>query len=195
MNYVNQPLLIDVVIGDRSSKFKNFFLVVTGSLLLTASAKIQVPFYPVPMTLQTLVVLVIGVAYGSRLGMATIAFYIAQGAAGLPVFAGTPEKGIGLAYMVGPTGGYLVGFLFAAGIIGLLAERGFDRTVLKTAIAMLTGNAVIYAFGILWLGRFVGYGETALAVGLSPFLLGDLFKVALATLSLPMIWRLLDTYR
>ena len=192
MDHANQPVLANILVGTNPSKLRAVFLVFGGSLLLTASAKFQVPFYPVTMTLQTLVVLVLGVAYGSRLGMATVAFYLAQGIAGLPVFAGTPEKGIGLAYMVGPTGGYLLGFVFASGITGWLAERGFDRSTLKIAIAMIAGIAVIYFFGVLWLGSFVGYGEKVLALGVTPFLLGDLLKASLASVSLPIIWNILD---
>lgn len=163
-------------------------LVIVGSLLLTLSAKVQVPFYPVPMTLQTLVVLLLGLVYGPRLGLFTVTFYLAQGAVGLPVFAGTPEKGIGLAYMMGPTGGYLFGFMVAVGLTGFLARRGYDRSALKVSINMILGNIVIYSFGLLWLGSFVGYNEKVITLGLTPFILGDLLKIALATVSLPLIW-------
>jgi biotin transport system substrate-specific component len=112
----------------RPSLAKSVGLVLIGSLLLTLSARVQVPFFPVPMTLQVLVVLLIGVAYGPRLAGATLAAWLAQGAAGLPVFAGTPEKGLGLAYMAGPTGGYLAGFLVAAILVGWLAERGWAQS-------------------------------------------------------------------
>ena len=153
-------------------------LAFAGSLLLIVSAKFQVPFYPVPMTLQPLVVLLLGVVLGSRLGAATVLLYLAQGAAGLPVFAGTPEKGVGLAYMVGPTGGYLLGFALAAYVTGWLAERGFDRTRLGTALAMSLGMVVIYSLGLLWLGVFVGYNANLLHLGLTPFVLGDVLKIA-----------------
>src|SRR5579862_9024378 len=112
-------------------------LVIIGSLVLTLSAKIEVPFWPVPLTMQSLAVLVIGMAYGLRLGALAVLLYLAEGAVGLPVFAGTPERGIGLAYMVGPTGGYLLGFLLAAWVLGLLAERGWDRSWARTLGAML----------------------------------------------------------
>jgi len=169
---------------------RNAILAVLGSALLWASAKIQIPFYPVPMTTQTLVVLALGVAYGWRLGAATLALYFLEGAFGLPVFAGTPEKGIGLAYMFGPTGGYLIGFLLAAMVCGWLAERGWDRSVAKTAGAMLIGNVVIYVPGLLWLGTLVGWDKPVLAWGLTPFLLGDLTKLALAAAVFPAIWKL-----
>ena len=187
-------VLIDALLDKDDSLFRTFFLILAGSLLLTLSAKIQVPFYPVPMTLQTLVVLLIGVSYGWRLGFATVLAYLAQGAMGLPVFAGTPEKGLGLLYMAGPTGGYLVGFALAAGLTGWLAERGLDRSVIGTAIAMIAGNLVIYVFGLAWLANFVGF-EKAVTLGVIPFLFGDLVKIMLATASLPVIWKFLNRGR
>jgi biotin transport system substrate-specific component len=150
-----------------------------------------VPFYPVPMTLQTLVVLMLGVVLGWRLGSLTVLFYLAQGASGLPVFAGTPEKGLGLAYLVGPTGGYLMGFVLAALLTGWLAERGFDRSRVGMTAAMVGGNALIYAVGLLWLGHFVGYNAQLIALGLTPFLFGDLVKIALAVATVPLLWRVL----
>ncbi len=182
-------VLIDALLDNGKSQFRSLAFVLSGSLLLTLSAKLQIPFYPVPMTLQTLVVLLIGVAFGWRLGFATVVFYLAQGAAGLPVFAGTPEKGLGLAYLMGPTGGYLVGFAIAAAITGWMAERGLDRSAVGTAAAMLCGNAVIYACGLAWLGQFIGYSEKLFAFGITPFILGDFVKIALATVSLPLVWR------
>jgi biotin transport system substrate-specific component len=168
---------------------RNVVLAVLGSALLWASAKVQIPFYPVPMTMQTFVVLALGMAYGWRLGAATVLLYLAQGAFGLPVFAGTPEKGLGLAYMAGPTGGYLVGFVLAAAACGWLAERGWDRSILRTAAAMLIGNLLIYAPGLLWLGTLVGWDKPVLAWGLTPFLLGDATKLALAAALFPAVWR------
>ena len=159
-------------------------------MALWISAKIQVPFYPVPITMQTFVVLMAGMAFGWRLGAATILLYLAEGALGLPVFAGTPEKGIGLAYMAGPTGGYLLGFVLAAALVGWLAERGFDRNVMLTAIAMLLGNAIIYIPGLLWLGAVVGWDKPVLEWGLLPFLFGDTAKLILAALLMPALWKL-----
>lgn len=170
---------------------RNGTLAVLGSLLLWASAKIQIPFYPVPMTMQTFAVLALGMAYGWRLGGATLLLYLAEGAVGLPVFAGTPEKGLGPAYMLGPTGGYLLGFLLAAAACGWLAERGWDRHVAKTAAAMLIGNAIIYVPGLLWLGGLLGWDKPILEWGLTPFLLGDVTKLALAAALLPAVWKLI----
>lgn len=165
------------------------FLAVIGSLLIAVSSKIQVPFYPVPMTLQSMVILSIGMAFGPRLGIATILLYMAEGAAGLPVFAGTPEKGIGIAYMMGGTGGYLFGFVVAVGLCGLAASRGWDRNVWKTGGVMIAASAVIYVFGLLWLGTLYGWDKPILEWGLYPFVLGDLTKIALAAVSLPLIWK------
>lgn len=166
-------------------------LALVGSALLTLSAKVQIPFYPVSMTMQTLVVLAIGFAYGWKLGALTMLLYLAQGAAGLPVFAGTPEKGIGIAYMLGVTGGYLAGFVLAAAVCGWLAERGWDRRASTTLLAMLVGNLIIYACGLLWLGSLLGWDKPILQWGLYPFLLGDLVKVILAAVALPGAWHLL----
>ena len=165
-------------------------LAVAGTLLLTLSAKIQVPFWPVPMTMQTMAVLVIAMAYGRVLGLATVVLYLVEGAVGLPVFAGTPEKGLGLAYMAGPTGGYLVGFAVAAYGVGSMAERGWDRGVITTLAAMVAGTAIIFAFGLLWLGALIGVGP-AFQHGLLPFLPGAGLKIALATALLPLSWKLL----
>ena len=181
------------------SLLKNITLAILGSLAIWVSAKIQIPFYPVPMTMQVFVILAIGAAFGSRLGAATVLLYLAEGAAGLPVFAGTPEKGIGLAYMAGPTGGYLIGFVIAAFITGTLAERGWDRNFVTTALAMLFGLAAIYALGLLWLAapflpitEFGGIGfDKAIQFGLQPFIIADLVKVALATALFPMIWKMI----
>ena len=186
------PTLTTVLWGRGAQPLRAVLLALAGSLLLWASAKVQVPFYPVPMTFQTFAVLALGMALGWRLAGAALLLYLAEGALGLPVFAGTPEKGIGLAYMVGPTGGYLLGFVFAAVTCGWLAERGWDRSVLTTALAMLIGNALIYAPGILWLGSIVGWDKPVLEWGLTPFLLGDAAKLALAAILLPAIWRLLE---
>lgn len=171
---------------------RNITLAVLGSMALWISAKISIPFFPVPLTMQTLVVLMIGMAFGSRLGVATVLLYLAEGAAGLPVFSGTPEKGIGLAYMMGTTGGYLLGFVLAAGVVGYLAERGWDRTPISTAVAMLIGNVVIYILGLLWLGAIVGWDKPVLTWGLTPFLAGDALKLALAAVLMPLLWKMLS---
>ena len=155
---------------------RTVLLALFGSLLLWASAKVQIPFYPVPMTFQTAVVLLIGLAYGPRLAAATLLLYLAEGAVGLPVFAGTPERGIGLAYMVGPTGGYLVGFLTAAVIAGWTAER--SRHWLPTVLGLLARVAAMHLLGAAWLATLIGPAK-AVSLGVLPFLLGDAVKIAL----------------
>jgi biotin transport system substrate-specific component len=155
-------------------------LAILGTLILWASAKISLPFWPVPMTLQTGAVALIAGAYGARLGAATIALYLLEGAVGLPVFEGTPAKGIGLDYMTGTTGGYLLGFLFAAALVGWFAERGFDQNPLKLFGVMVLGDAIVFALGVLWLGTVIGWDKPVLSYGLYPFILGDLVKLALA---------------
>ncbi|MEO1092064.1 MAG: biotin transporter BioY [Pseudomonadota bacterium] len=154
-----------------------FGAVVVGSLLLTLSAKTQVPFWPVPMTMQTCVIVLLGLTLGPRLGMAAVAFYLAQGAFGLPVFAGTPEKGLGLAYMAGPTGGYLVGFLAAAGVAGWLAAK--VRHPLALFAVALFATALIFVPGVAYLATLIGW-EQAFAAGALPFLPGAVVKSALA---------------
>ena len=187
--------LAHTVWTDGNPLVRNVTLAILGSLALWISAKISIPFWPVPLTMQTLVVLMIGMAFGSRLGVATVLLYLAEGAAGLPVFSGTPEKGIGLAYMMGTTGGYLIGFVLAAGVVGHLAERGWDRNPVSTAVAMLLGNIVIYLPGLLWLGMIVGWDKPVLAWGLTPFLAGDALKLALAAVLMPTLWALLSKSR
>jgi biotin transport system substrate-specific component len=174
---------------------RNLILAIVGSLALWVSAKLSIPFWPVPLTMQTLVVLVIGMAFGARLGAATVLLYLAEGAVGLPVFSGTPEKGIGLAYMMSTTGGYLVGFVLAAGAVGFLAERGWDRSPVKTALAMVLGNILIYMTGLLWLGTIVGWDKPVLAWGLTPFLAGDAVKIAAAAVLMPLVWRLVSALK
>ena len=150
--------------------------VATGVALLTVSAKVQVPFWPVPMTLQVAALMMIAATYGMRLGTSTMAAYLAAGAAGLPVFAGTPEKGIGLAYMMGTSGGYLAGFLVATVIVGYAADK-LPKMALWSA--MLAGLAAIYALGLAWLAQFAPDGKL-LAWGFTPFIAGDLVKITLA---------------
>ncbi|MEM8837196.1 MAG: biotin transporter BioY [Pseudomonadota bacterium] len=186
---MQQATLSDALWQGENRLLRNVTLAILGSLALWISAKVQVPFFPVPMTMQIFVILVIGMAYGSKLALATLLLYMAQGAAGLPVFAGTPEKGIGYLYMMGPTGGYLLGFVLAAFVVGKLAERGFDRSFAKTLLAMVIGVAIIYVPGILWLGTLVGWDKPVLEWGLYPFLPAEAFKIALATAVLPLAWK------
>ncbi|MCF6198331.1 MAG: biotin transporter BioY [Hyphomicrobiaceae bacterium] len=184
MTATRQNLIVPV-----SSLPVQLLLVVAGSALLWLSAKVQVPFWPVPMTLQVLAVLGLAAALGARLGAATIALYLAEGAAGLPVFAGTPAKGLGISYMMGPTGGYLLGFLLAALFVGYFAERGLTKRPIALFFTMLAGLALIYAPGLAWLAQFTGW-EKSVTLGFMPFILSDLLKIAVATLLFPAFWGL-----
>lgn len=161
-------------------------LVVAGSLVLWVSAKIKVPFYPVPMTLQTLALFGIAAAYGMRLGVATVALYLIEGALGLPVFAGTPEKGIGIAYMFGPTGGYLASYLLAAAIVGYAVDRGLGRNPFKLFGAMLVAELVVLSMGVAWLAYLFG-ADKAFAFGVGRFIITDIIKIALAACLVPAI--------
>jgi biotin transport system substrate-specific component len=162
-------------------------LVVLFSVLVALTAQVEIPLWPVPLTLQTLGVLFTGAVLGSRRGALALLLYLAEGAVGLPVFAGGAS---GVGYMLGPTGGYLVGFVVAAGVVGWLAERGWDRRLVWTAVAMVLGNVVIYVFGVAWLAVFLGDLGGALVQGMLLFVVGDLIKIAVATLTLPGGWRL-----
>lgn len=165
-------------------------LILGGSLFVALCAKITIylPFSPVPITGQTLAVLMVGALLGSRRGAACLLTYLAEGVAGLPIFAVGETSG--LARLMGPTGGYLVGFVVAAYLTGLLAERGWDRRVGTTILAMLIGNSTLYVFGLRWLAVFVGI-QRALPLGLYPFVPGDLLKLAIAAMLLPTGWKLL----
>jgi biotin transport system substrate-specific component len=173
---------------------RNIALVVLGCVLLWVSAKVKVPFWPVPMTLQTFAVMALAAAYGARLGTFTVIAYLAAGAAGLPVFTNTPPDIAGPAYLLGPTGGFLIGFIPAAFIVGYAADRHWDRSVPKLLGAMLVADLAVFTLGLTWLGIAVpalGYSWGLLEAGLFPFLLGDLLKVLIAALAVPAAWRLL----
>ena len=163
---------------------RNAVLAVLGTLVVAAAAQVNVPMIPVPMTLQTLAVLLVGAAYGSRLGAATLALYALEGAVGLPVFAEF-KSGIMLASF-----GYVLGFSAAASVVGYLAERGWDRSVPKMFAAMLLGAAVLYVPGLVWLSAWIG-GRASIQYGLMPFLAGDVVKAAVAALGFPAAWALL----
>jgi biotin transport system substrate-specific component len=168
-------------------------LVLAGSALIALSAWIALPlpFSPVPVTAQTFAVLFVGSALGARRGAAVVLAYLAEGACGLPVFAGGSS---GVHVFVGPTGGYLAGFVLGAWLCGALAERGFDRRPVTTVVSMALGNVAILVPGLLWLAQFVGT-ERVLALGLFPFLPGDVLKITLAAALLPLGWKLLDGFR
>ncbi|MXQ10711.1 biotin transporter BioY [Microvirga makkahensis] len=180
------PILIDAAWapGGHRRLARGALLAVAGSLLIAVCAHIKVPMWPVPITMQTFAVLLIGFVYGSRLGAATVALYLAEGAVGLPVFAG----GGGIAHFAGPTGGYLAGFLVAAALTGWLAENNWSRSIPLTLLGMLLGSAVITLFGFAWLAALLG-AEKAFLVGVAPFLVGDAVKASLAAVLLPMAWK------
>ena len=182
----HRRVMIDAV-WLKAGAGREVVLILGGSLLIALSAQLQfvLPFSPVPITGQTFAVLLLGALYGSRRGPATVVTYLALGVIGLPVFAG---GGFGLARFIGPTAGYLVGFVAAAFVVGLLSERGWDRKPWTTAASMIIGNLIIYAAGILWLSKFVGW-QAVLSTGFLPFLAGDAFKIALATILLPAGWK------
>ncbi|MER8811141.1 biotin transporter BioY [Mesorhizobium australicum] len=167
-----------------------FLLAIAGTLLLTLSAKTKVMLGPVDISMQTLAVLLIAAAFGMRLGVATLLLYMAEGAMGFPVFQGTPEKGIGIAYMLGSTGGYLAGFVVMAAIVGWAADRGWDRHPIKLFNAMLVAEVVMMVMGFAWLALLIG-PEKSWQFGVVPFIVGDLIKVALAASLVPAVWSLL----
>ena len=157
------------------------YIIITfiGSILLTISAKVKIPFYPVPMTMQTFVVLFLGVSFGYKIGLATVGLYLFEGIIGLPVFSNSPEKGIGLVYFTGPTMGYLVGFLGATFLAGYL---NFRTNIISIFFKLTFSVSVIYILGILWLGNLIGWDKPVIQLGASPFLLAELFKILILTL-------------
>lgn len=183
---VTRAAMVDAVWKGTGVR-RDLMLILSGAACLALLAQVRIPLQPVPVTGQTFGVLLVGALLGSRRGALSMLSYLSMGAAGLPVFAGL---GAGASHFAGPTGGYLVGFVLAAWMVGRLAERGWDRRIHTTSAAMLCGTLVIYLPGIAWLSTFVGWGQV-LQLGLLPFLLGDLLKVALAALVLPWGWRLL----
>lgn len=191
---LNHKVLSEVVAPQQglSKLAKDATLVVVGILFLAIAAKIKVPMWPVPITMGTFAVLTMGAAYGTRLGLATILGYLIIGALGFDVFAGSSAEKFGLSYMMGGTGGYLVGYVLAVLALGTLARAGWDRSAPKMAGAMLLGNVLIYVPGLIWLGMLYGWDKPILAWGLTPFLLGDALKLALAAFTLPMIWKLVS---
>ena len=150
-----------------------------GTLLLTISAKIKIPFYPVPMTMQTFVVLFLGMAFGYKVGLATVSLYLVEGIIGLPVFSNSPEKGVGFVYFTGPTMGYLIGFLFATFLSGYFNFKG---NILNNFIKLLISVSTIYILGVFWLGSLLGWDKPIIQLGVTPFLLAELFKIAILTL-------------
>jgi biotin transport system substrate-specific component len=181
--------------GGTALRIKQALMVVLGIMALAIFAKVKIPMWPVPITMGTFAVLTIGATYGPRLGLATILGYMIIGALGLDVFAGSSAEAYGLTYMIGGTGGYLVGYVFATLVLGLAARAGWDRSVLMMAFAMLLGNVLIYVPGVAWLGVLYGFDQPILAWGLTPFLIGDALKLVLAALLVPAVWKMLGDAR
>ena len=185
-----QPVLGNVLFP-KGRLLRNTLLVVGGSLALTLSAKVQVPFWPVPITMQSMVALLIGIGFGSRLGALTILAYLAEGFAGVPVFAGLAA---GPAYLAGPTGGYLFGFLLGGAFAGWAAEHGFGRDLPRAMLVMLLGHVLLFVPGVLWLAVLFGTGK-AIVFGIVPFLLATLLKSGLGAAVVAALWRLADGRR
>ena len=172
----------------RQSKIlKNVLIALMGTVLLAISSKIKIPFHPVPMTMQTLVVLLLGITFGWKLGVATVSLYLFEGIIGLPVFSGSPEKGIGIIYFTGPTMGYLIGFLFTVYFAG---SFNFNKNLFVKFFQLLFSLSFIYIFGILWLGTLIGWEKPLFQLGVQPFLLAELFKILIVLFSLPLIKKL-----
>jgi biotin transporter BioY len=182
-----KDLVLSQAIWPATGLWRDLILVLGGSWLVALLAQLEIGIGPVPVTGQTLGVLLVGALLGSRLGAASMIAYLVQGAMGLPFFAGGAA---GAAYLVGATAGYLAGFVVAAFVVGWLAERGWDRRMGTAVLAMLIGNVIIYAFGLAWLSRFTGL-EAVLSAGLIPFIPGDIIKIIIAAGLLPLGWKIL----
>jgi len=177
MEVINKTSKIEKII-------KLTLITIAGTILITISAKVKIPFYPVPMTMQTFVVLIIGIGFGWKLGVATIMLYLFEGIVGLPVFSGTPEKGIGLVYFTGPTMGYLIGFLVAAFFAG---KFSYNNNLINNFLKLTFATSFIYILGMLWLGGLIGWDKPIFKLGAQPFLLAELFKILLVTFSINQI--------
>ena len=165
------------IVKSQNSKIIKYFLVIfIGSILLTISSKIKIPFYPVPMTMQTFEVLFLGMSFGYRVGLATVSLYLVEGIIGLPVFSNSPEKGVGIVYFTGPTMGYLIGFLFATFLAGYFNFKG---NILNNFIKLLISVSTIYILGVFWLGSLIGWDKPIFELGAIPFLPAELFKILL----------------
>ena len=176
---------MELVKNFKTSKLiKYAFIALIGSITLAISSKVKIPFYPVPMTMQTLVVIIIGIAFGWKLGLATVSLYLFEGIIGLPVFSGTPEKGIGFTYFTGPTMGYLIGFLVAVYFAG---KFNYDKNLIKNFLKITFATSFIYFLGMAWLGSLIGWDKPIFKLGAEPFLLAELFKILIATITLKKI--------
>ena len=170
---------MEVVKSQNLKILKYILIIFLGSILLTISSKIKIPFYPVPMTMQTFVVLFLGMSFGYKIGLATVSLYLLEGIIGLPVFSNSPEKGVGLVYFTGPTMGYLIGFLIATFLAGYFK---FEGNLLNSFIKLLISVSTIYILGVFWLGSLIGWDKPIIQLGVTPFLLAELFKIVILTL-------------
>jgi biotin transport system substrate-specific component len=157
---------------------KSLLVIFFGSVILAISAKIKIPFYPVPMTMQTFVVLLLGISFGYKIALSTVVLYLLEGIIGLPVFSGSPERGVGLVYFTGPTMGYLIGFLFASFLASFIK---FNDNYFIIFIKLVFSVSTIYILGILWLGTLIGWDKPIIELGITPFLLAEFFKISLLT--------------
>ena len=170
---------MEVVKSQNLRVLKYILVIFLGSVLLAISSKIKIPFYPVPMTMQTFVVLFLGMSFGYKIGLATVGLYLIEGIVGLPVFSNSPEKGVGIVYFTGPTMGYLIGFLFATFLAGYF---DFKKNILIIFFKLLISVSTIYLLGIFWLGNLIGWDKPIIQLGVTPFLLAELFKISILTL-------------
>ena len=166
---------------------KSILVIFLGSVLLAVSAKIKIPFYPVPMTMQTFMVLFIGIAFGYKIGLLTVALYLFEGIIGIPVFANSPEKGVGIIYFTGPTMGYLIGFLVAVFLAGYFE---YEKNLIYNFLKLLFSVSFIYIFGLLWLGTLIGWDKPIFKLGAQPFLLAELFKILILVFLSPYVKKL-----
>ena len=171
---------MEIVKSLQSQKvLKSILVILVGSILLTISSKIKIPFYPVPMTMQTFVVLFLGISFGYKIGIATVGLYLIEGIFGLPVFSNSPEKGVGIVYFTGPTMGYLIGFLLATFLAGYLDLK---TNIVSIFLKLILSVSVIYILGLIWLGTLIGWDKPIFQLGAAPFLLAELFKILILTL-------------
>ena len=176
---------MELVKSLKSSKLiKYAFIALIGSIALAISSKVKIPFYPVPMTMQTLVVIMIGAAFGWKLGLATVSLYLFEGIIGLPVFSGTPEKGIGFVYFTGPTMGYLIGFLVTVFLAG---KFNYSKNLITNFLKLTFATSFIYLLGMVWLGILIGWDKPIFELGAQPFLLAELFKILIAAFAINQI--------
>ena len=180
MEAINKTSIIEKII-------KLTLITIVGTILIAVSAKIKIPFYPVPMTMQTFVILLIGITLGYKIGLATVTLYLLEGIVGLPVFANSPEKGIGLIYFIGPTMGYLIGFIISVYFAGLFK---YDKGIINTFLKLVFSVSFIYIFGLIWLGILIGWDKPIFKLGAQPFLLAELFKVLLLVFLTPNLLKL-----